>query len=464
MASPEEQVPGSRNNGGDAAAPAASDADTTRTTENETTEENNDTSVAAATSPHSDDNNNQRQSALAGVRPLDALHSRLVSRQRSNILLQVLFHHMLTSRRRREEEEDIAVNPPPLPDRPMPVLSHEEALSSQAICRFCFETSVEGEDDHNNNSLVAPCNCSGGSRWVHLQCLRQWQSSQARNTTLDDSSTTYTAAGYICNVCNSPYLSRPPAVQRVRVNLLRRGTLLVSKQTTGRTFHQTVILLLNDVIGGAFGLIINSPLSESARMTTDSTQIMNTHPEGGQEEQQSYSIEWRRGGPVCGGRLGVVQCIILHTFPPNWFLGQGNDVLDVDIDEDYFEDEAIDIDEGNAVIETESESDIENDNDNNMAVLDPNEEPETDDEDDDISPLDADDERCAPLSLPIFDLARSNPPIQFVASPETQVPATFSEESLRHILPRIVNPPLPKMTILRMDQIIVVMTMAMKRH
>ena len=87
------------------------------------------------------------------TRTHSALHNRLLNQQRSNILLQVLFHHMLNSQRRREQEEALAFSPPPLPDREMPILSHEQAVESNAMCRFCFEGSAT---EASENALVAP--------------------------------------------------------------------------------------------------------------------------------------------------------------------------------------------------------------------------------------------------------------------------------------------------------------------
>lgn len=41
---------------------------------------------------------------------------------------------------------------------------------NKIICRFCFEG-----DSKDNDGLIAPCNCSGYSKYVHKTCLRTWQ-------------------------------------------------------------------------------------------------------------------------------------------------------------------------------------------------------------------------------------------------------------------------------------------------
>jgi putative AlgH/UPF0301 family transcriptional regulator len=210
----------------------------------------------------------------------------------------------------------------------------------------------------------------------------------------------------------------------------------------GRTFQNTVILLLNDAIGGAFGLIANSPLSERSIPTRFNSSNANHE---GEEQQQEQSIVWRRGGPVCGGRLGVVNYAILHTYPPTWYLGQDG-VLDVDIDEEYIEEEnehhapVVMTDEDNDEVPSVDDFpayDAETASAEDDDFITPLSDPETDD--DDVTPAALEHEICAPLSLPIFDVARNNPPLQFVAAPETQDPATFSEDSLSRIIPRLVN-------------------------
>jgi len=44
----------------------------------------------------------------------------------------------------------------------------EESEDEEALCRYCFENSDDGE-------LISPCKCLGGQKFVHLKCLRRWQ-------------------------------------------------------------------------------------------------------------------------------------------------------------------------------------------------------------------------------------------------------------------------------------------------
>ena len=160
----------------------------------------------------------------------------------------------------------------------------------------------------HQDQLIAPCNCTGSSEWVHVRCLRQWQrqaliSAQYRHA-------------HRCNVCTSPYLLPPPQIRRRNVATeLKAGSLLVMKEEsapTGSTFAQKVILLLrydgNDIMNAPCGIIINESLPHSS----DRRVNLSTVPEDS-SISNSYEFEWRKGGPVCGGRFGVLRYIVVHS-------------------------------------------------------------------------------------------------------------------------------------------------------
>ena len=45
--------------------------------------------------------------------------------------------------------------------------SQNETLSSEKICRICY-------DDQKEEKLISPCKCSGSVQWVHHSCLQKW--------------------------------------------------------------------------------------------------------------------------------------------------------------------------------------------------------------------------------------------------------------------------------------------------
>ena len=70
-------------------------------------------------------------------------------------------------------------------------------------CRFCFEG-----DEYEN--LISPCGCSGGQKYIHLSCLRQWQRmlivSQPTNPSLWLEDIRFIR----CNVCLKKYTCQRP--------------------------------------------------------------------------------------------------------------------------------------------------------------------------------------------------------------------------------------------------------------
>lgn len=63
-----------------------------------------------------------------------------------------------------------------------------------AQCRFCLEESLEIE-------MMAPCNCAGTARFVHVDCLRTWQNEACATRSHERAS--------ICTSCRAPF-SLPP--------------------------------------------------------------------------------------------------------------------------------------------------------------------------------------------------------------------------------------------------------------
>jgi hypothetical protein len=64
-------------------------------------------------------------------------------------------------------------------------------------CYMCFD-----DEDTEENPLVAPCLCKGGTRYVHVECLQKWQCAAA-----DDKVCVVSTAEEknICKVCKSRY-------------------------------------------------------------------------------------------------------------------------------------------------------------------------------------------------------------------------------------------------------------------
>ena len=77
-----------------------------------------------------------------------------------------------------------------------------EELEDELVCRYCLVESIC--EDPVDNLLVHPCNCSGGSGYVHVHCLRSWiqQKIVSKNT---PQLVTYKWDNLKCEVCKSKW-------------------------------------------------------------------------------------------------------------------------------------------------------------------------------------------------------------------------------------------------------------------
>jgi hypothetical protein len=71
------------------------------------------------------------------------------------------------------------------------------ASAGRPICYMCFES-----EDEPDNALIAPCDCLGDTRYVHLQCLRKWNDVHVE----EGAAVLSTAQGAAsCKVCKRRY-------------------------------------------------------------------------------------------------------------------------------------------------------------------------------------------------------------------------------------------------------------------
>ena len=86
-----------------------------------------------------------------------------------------------------------------------------EKKEEEKICRFCFDGEEESEDE----TLIAPCDCKGGQKYIHLSCLRQWQRmvlvSQPTHPDFWEDDVRHRK----CNVCKADFSCEPPSRQEL---------------------------------------------------------------------------------------------------------------------------------------------------------------------------------------------------------------------------------------------------------
>ncbi|KAJ1444622.1 hypothetical protein M885DRAFT_27495 [Pelagophyceae sp. CCMP2097] len=63
--------------------------------------------------------------------------------------------------------------------------------SEACVCRICFATDEDEE-------LISPCWCKGGSEFVHDSCLQQWRAHLMKKPNMQ-------WKAYTCTVCRAPY-------------------------------------------------------------------------------------------------------------------------------------------------------------------------------------------------------------------------------------------------------------------
>ncbi|TYZ58441.1 hypothetical protein PybrP1_000252 [[Pythium] brassicae (nom. inval.)] len=87
----------------------------------------------------------------------------------------------------------------------------QQRQSSSAICYVCYD---ESEDD---NPLISPCKCSGDTKYIHLNCLKRWNTNGEKNeicTVLDESN------ARTCSICKAPYPSKTRLPSGKSISLL----------------------------------------------------------------------------------------------------------------------------------------------------------------------------------------------------------------------------------------------------
>ena len=212
------------------------------------------------------------------------------------LLLRALFEHGFGRHfNRMRAPSPAAATATTKPAAPLIIATADE-MAEGIMCRFCF-------DDSSTEKLIAPCGCTGSAKWVHQTCLVKWQKASMR---------AYSGHESVCSVCNVTYAMKPPVMPK---SPLRAGMLLVASPTLGGTFERSVVLLCEVNARGAHGIILNRfrSVEMPALLEKVDEEISGTN----------LRVEWRRGGPVCGGRLGVTSFTIVHTVAASVARGSG---------------------------------------------------------------------------------------------------------------------------------------------
>ena len=88
------------------------------------------------------------------------------------------------------------------------------------ICYMCYETHDTQEDP-----LVAPCECKGDTRYLHVQCLQKWYQSSVCGPQSQVIRTTGNGAP-ACKICGTAYKTAFKRADGKRANLLEVSIIL----------------------------------------------------------------------------------------------------------------------------------------------------------------------------------------------------------------------------------------------
>lgn len=68
-------------------------------------------------------------------------------------------------------------------------------LINTTECRYCLEET-------NAEDMVAPCKCTGSSKYVHQQCLKKWFTEKNNRIVIPGN---FNQQSFYCEICNTPY-------------------------------------------------------------------------------------------------------------------------------------------------------------------------------------------------------------------------------------------------------------------
>ena len=98
-------------------------------------------------------------------------------------------------------------------------------------CRFCFET---------NEPLISVCQCKGTNKWIHEECLKEWQLYTIINQSTHPQY--QVASDKICCICNTEYLIKSKSREELMKELtgnaiikqLKCGYIFISSETSSK--------------------------------------------------------------------------------------------------------------------------------------------------------------------------------------------------------------------------------------
>lgn len=89
--------------------------------------------------------------------------------------------------------------------------AHERSIGASGMVgkKFCY-ICYDGDEEPDENPLVAPCHCKGDTKYVHLNCLQRWNNNldaDGTNPNQKVCAVTNTDGLDVCTICKATYLT-----------------------------------------------------------------------------------------------------------------------------------------------------------------------------------------------------------------------------------------------------------------
>lgn len=122
------------------------------------------------------------------------------------------------------------------------------------ICRICFDGPEEGE-------LVSPCSCTGGQRYVHMDCLRRWQRMALVNQPTHPAFYDRNQLHQKCGICQVSFTVAPPSRHELMQSftgaelaaMISPGCILATDEAVSRQLEQQQAEMLRPRAGRPAG-------------------------------------------------------------------------------------------------------------------------------------------------------------------------------------------------------------------
>lgn len=124
-------------------------------------------------------------------------------------------------------------------------------------CYMCFDGTEE-----DDNPLVAPCECKGDTRYVHLKCLQRWHVSSNGNQVCVVCNQN---GAHVCSVCKAPYKTHVILKDGTTSDLLRPSLNPPYICFTVVTQHQNSDDLFSTKYQLSFDTVLNRSRTQSTR-------------------------------------------------------------------------------------------------------------------------------------------------------------------------------------------------------